>query len=52
MRWACSKKFGRQVVNEVSKSFNMKGVVQVGDGSSRGIVLDNTQRKRDKKSMT
>jgi hypothetical protein len=43
MKWAFSKKFGRQMVNEVFKGLNMKGVVQVGDGSSRGIVSDNTQ---------
>jgi hypothetical protein len=43
MRWAFCIKFGRQVVNEVFKGLNMKGVVQVGDGSSPGIVSDNTQ---------
>jgi hypothetical protein len=41
MRWAFSKTFGRQVVNEVSKRFNIKGVLQMGDGSSCGIVSDN-----------
>ena len=29
------------MVSEVSKSFNIKGVVQVGDGSSSGIVSGN-----------
>jgi hypothetical protein len=36
-------KFGRQMVNEVSKRFNIKGVVQIEDGSSSGIVSDNAQ---------
>ena len=31
------------MVNEVSKRFNIKGVVQMGDGSSPGIVSDNAQ---------
>jgi hypothetical protein len=43
MRWAFSKQFVRQMVNEVSKRFNIKGVVQLGDGSSPGIVSDNAQ---------
>jgi hypothetical protein len=43
MKWAFSKKFGRQMVNEVSKRFNIKGVVQMGEGSSPGIVSDNAQ---------
>jgi hypothetical protein len=43
MRWAFSKKFGHQVVNEVSKRFNIKGVVQMGDGSSPGIISDDAQ---------
>jgi hypothetical protein len=28
MKWAFSKKFGRQMVNEVSKRFNIKGVTE------------------------
>jgi hypothetical protein len=43
MKWAFSIKFGRQKVNEVSKRFNIKGVVQMEDGSSSGIVSDNAQ---------
>jgi hypothetical protein len=31
------------MVNEVFRGFNMNGVVQMGDGSSPGIVSDNTQ---------
>ena len=30
-----SKKFGRQMVNEILKRFNIKGVVQMGDGRVR-----------------
>jgi hypothetical protein len=43
MRWAFSKKFDPQMVNEVSKRFNIKGLVQMGDGSSCGIVCGNAQ---------
>jgi hypothetical protein len=43
MKWAFSKKFGRQMVSEVSKRFNIKGVVQMGDWSSPGIVCGNAQ---------
>jgi hypothetical protein len=43
MKWTFSQKFGRHVVNEVSKRFNIMGVVQMGDGSSPGIVSDNAQ---------
>ena len=43
MKWAFSKKFDRQLVNEVSKRLNIKGVVQMGDGSSPGIISDNAQ---------
>jgi hypothetical protein len=43
MRWAFSKQSDRQMVNEVSKRFDIKVVVQMGDGSSPGIVSDNTQ---------
>jgi hypothetical protein len=31
------------MVNEVSKRFNIKGVVQMEDGSSSGIVCGNAQ---------
>jgi hypothetical protein len=31
------------MVNEISKRFKIKGVVQMGDGSSPGIVSDNAQ---------
>ena len=43
MRRAFSKKFDRQMVTEVSKRFNIKGVVQMGDGSSCGIVCGNVR---------
>jgi hypothetical protein len=43
MRWAFCTTFGCQIVNEVSKRFNIKGVVQMGDGSSCGIVCGNAQ---------
>jgi hypothetical protein len=43
MKWAFIKKFGRQMVNEVSKRLNIKGVMQMGDGSSPGIVSVNAQ---------
>jgi hypothetical protein len=43
MKWAFSKEFGRQMVNEVSKRFNIKGVVQMEDGSPSGISSDNAQ---------
>jgi hypothetical protein len=43
MTHAFSKKLGRQVVNAVSKRFNIKGVVQFGDGSYPGIVSNNAQ---------
>jgi hypothetical protein len=43
MKWAFSKKFGRQMVNEVSKRFNIKGVVQMEEGCSCGIVCGNAQ---------
>jgi hypothetical protein len=43
MRWAFSIKFDRQMVNEVSKRFNIKEVLQMGNGSSPGIVSDDVQ---------
>jgi hypothetical protein len=43
MKWECSKKFGHQMVNEVSKTFSIKGVMQMEDGSASGIVSDNVQ---------
>jgi hypothetical protein len=43
MKSAFSKKFGRQMVNEVSKRFNIKGVVKMGAESFPGIVSDNAQ---------
>jgi hypothetical protein len=34
MGWAVSKTFGRKLMDEVSDGFDIKGVVQMGDGSS------------------
>jgi hypothetical protein len=34
MKLAFSVKFGRQIVNEVSKRFNIKGVVQMEENDS------------------
>jgi hypothetical protein len=43
MRWAFGIKFDRQMVNEVSKRFNIKRIVQIGDGSSPGISSDDVR---------
>jgi hypothetical protein len=40
MGWIVSKNFGRKLVDEVSDGFNIKGVVQMGDGSTALIVTD------------
>jgi hypothetical protein len=43
MRWTVSKKFGRKLVDEVSDGFNIKGFMQMGDGSTPEIVTDHLQ---------
>jgi hypothetical protein len=40
MGWTVSKTFGRKFMDEVSDGFDIKDVVQIGDGNSPEIVTD------------
>jgi hypothetical protein len=40
MGWTFSKQFYRKLVDEISNRFDIKGVVQMEDGSSPGIGTD------------
>jgi hypothetical protein len=42
MGWTVNKTFGLKLVEEVSDGFNIKGVVQMGDGSTPGISTDHS----------
>jgi hypothetical protein len=42
MGWIFSKTLGRKLVDKVSDGFSIKGVVQMGDGSTPGIVIDHS----------
>ena len=42
MGWIVSKTFGRKLVDEVLDGFNIKGVVQIGNGSTPEIVTDHS----------
>ena len=37
MGWTVSKNFDRKLVDEVTVRFDIKGAVQMGDGSSPGL---------------
>jgi hypothetical protein len=42
MEWTGSITFGCKMVDEVSNRFDIKAVVQMGDGSSPGIDTDHS----------
>ena len=42
MGWTVSKQFGRKLVDLVSGGLNIKGVVQMGDGSTAVIGTDHS----------
>jgi hypothetical protein len=42
MGWTFSKQFGRKLIDEVSDGFNIKGVVQMGVGSTAVIDTDHS----------
>jgi hypothetical protein len=40
MGWTFSKTFDHKLVDEVSDRFHIKGVLQMGDGGTRGMGTD------------
>jgi hypothetical protein len=42
MGWRVSKKLSCKLVDEVSDGFSIKGVVQMGDGSTPAIGIDHS----------